>query len=146
MATNYRKENTNSICNFTFFHVGYSPRNFWAFHGCCFYMSCALFCWPLTEKKQCLGLCIQSTKSGHVHFPRILRGPCMSPRRPALPISTPEWRHRRWGLLLLALIESYLKLHWQFFRTANPNSNEVSPKWLRYNATPHCTTKKQENQ
>lgn len=33
-----------------------------------------------------------------------------------------------------------------FVRTANPNSNEVLPKWQRYNATPHCTTMKQENQ
>lgn len=41
------------------------------------------------------------------------------------------------------LILSYIG---NFVRTANPNSNEVSPKWLRYNATPHCTTKKQENQ
>lgn len=33
-----------------------------------------------------------------------------------------------------------------FVRTANPNSNEVLPKWQRYNATPHCTTQKHENQ
>lgn len=146
MATNYRKENINSTCTFTLFYVGYSPRNFWAFHRCCFYMSCTLFCWPLTERKQCwVYVFNQPNLNTYISSVSCEDRACHLDDLPNL------FRHPNdvtgvedsYFWYLSNLMVSYIG---NFVRTANPDSNEVSPKWPRYNATPHCITKKQENQ